>query len=216
MGERVRELERGEGIEWTDVSTPRYDLTGWLPRCKSREKHYSSVGLGSSWEDRDSNISRERLPASVYRLCIGGGNQVRHALTSLALLANTAESWLFTTANMTHATGEFYNLRRINLLLGFTILFNVLGHQVCSSTNLSVTSPTTRLILQPFRRFTYVTAHSPTLPLHHLRHSSFSNPSFASPTSQALHLSHRLFTYITGSSLTSQALHLRHLASSPC
>ena len=36
--------------------------------------------------------------------------------------------------------------------------------------------------------FTYITAHSPTLLLLHLRHSSFSNPSFASPTSQALHL----------------------------
>ena len=44
--------------------------------------------------------------------------------------------------------------------------------------------------------FTYVTDHSPTLPLLNLRHSSFSNPSFASPTSQALHL--------------------RHLASHPC
>ena len=57
------------------------------------------------------------------------------------------------------------------------------------------------LILQPFRHFTYVTthslpsrrityvtAHSPILPLLHLRHSSFSNPSFASPASQALHL----------------------------
>ena len=44
------------------------------------------------------------------------------------------------------------------------------------------------LILHPFRRFTYVTAHSPTLMLLHLRYSSFSNPSFASPTSQALHL----------------------------
>ena len=45
-------------------------------------------------------------------------------------------------------------------------------------------------IIQPFRRFTYVTAHSPTLPLLHLRHSSFSNPPFAFPTSQALHLRH--------------------------
>ena len=33
-------------------------------------------------------------------------------------------------------------------------------------------------------------AHSPNLPLFHLRHSSFSDPSFASPTSQALHLRH--------------------------
>ena len=46
------------------------------------------------------------------------------------------------------------------------------------------------LILQPFRRFTYITAHSPTLPLLHLRYSSFSNPSFACATSQALHLIH--------------------------
>ena len=46
------------------------------------------------------------------------------------------------------------------------------------------------LILQPFRRFTHVTAHSPILPLLHLRHSSFSIPSFASPTSQ-------VFTYVT-------------------
>ena len=45
-----------------------------------------------------------------------------------------------------------------------------------------------QLILQPFRRFTYVTA--PTLPLLQLSHSSFSNSSVASPTSQALHLIH--------------------------
>ena len=38
-----------------------------------------------------------------------------------------------------------------------------------------------------FPSLTYVTTHSPTLPLLHLRHSSFSN---ASPTSQALHLIH--------------------------
>ena len=43
---------------------------------------------------------------------------------------------------------------------------------------------------QPFCRFTYDIAHFPTLQLHHLRHSSFSNPPFASPTSQALHLRH--------------------------
>ena len=65
-----------------------------------------------------------------------------------------------------------------------------LQSQQSSFSNLSFTSPTSQLILQPFRRFTYVTAHSPTLPLLHLRHSSFSNPSFASRTSQALHLIH--------------------------
>ena len=62
--------------------------------------------------------------------------------------------------------------------------------ELCSFSNLSVALPTSQLILQPFRRFTNVTAHSPTLLLLHLRHSSFSNPSFASPTSQALHLIH--------------------------
>ena len=59
-----------------------------------------------------------------------------------------------------------------------------------SFSNLSVTSPTSQLILQHLRRFTYVTAHSTTLPLHLLHHSSFFNPSFASPTSQARHLIH--------------------------
>ena len=64
------------------------------------------------------------------------------------------------------------------------------SYELCSFSNLSVTSPTSQLILQRFRRFTYATAHSPTLPLLHLRHSSFSNPSFASPTSQTLHIIH--------------------------
>ena len=54
--------------------------------------------------------------------------------------------------------------------------------------NLSVASPMSQLILQPFRCFAYVTAHSPTHLLLLQRHSSFSNPSFASLTSQALHL----------------------------
>ena len=64
------------------------------------------------------------------------------------------------------------------------------SHSRAHSPTFTVTSPTSQLILQPFRHFTYVTAHSPTLPLLHLRHSSFSNTSFASPTSQALHLIH--------------------------
>ena len=42
----------------------------------------------------------------------------------------------------------------------------------------------------PFRRFTYVTAHSPTLLSLHQRHSSFYNSSVASPT-------HTHFTYVT-------------------
>ena len=53
----------------------------------------------------------------------------------------------------------------------------------------------------PFRCFTYISTHSPTLPLLHLRHSSFSNPSFASPTSQDFHSAH---------SPSFQSLHLHH------
>ena len=73
------------------------------------------------------------------------------------------------------------------------------------SPTFTVTSPTSQLILQPFYRFTYVTAHSPTLPLLHLRHSSFSNPSFVSPTSQVLHLIQSSAHFPTF-----QSLHLRH------
>ena len=54
-----------------------------------------------------------------------------------------------------------------------------------------ITSPTSQLILQHFRRCTHVTTHSPTLPLLNLCHSSVSNSSFASPTSLALHLRHQ-------------------------
>ena len=71
------------------------------------------------------------------------------------------------------------------------------GLELCSFSKLYVASPTLQLILQPFCRLTYITAHFPTLPLLHLRHSSFSNPCFASPASQALLLRHRLFTYVT-------------------
>ena len=59
------------------------------------------------------------------------------------------------------------------------------------------------LILQPFRHFTYVTTHSPTLPSLHLRHSSFSNLSVASPTSQFILQPFFRFSYVTSSSLNS-------------
>ena len=42
-----------------------------------------------------------------------------------------------------------------------------------SFSNPYIASPTSQLILQPFRRFTYVTDHSTTLPLLHLRHMHF-------------------------------------------
>ena len=94
-----------------------------------------------------------------------------------------------------------------------------------SFSNPSVALPTSKLVLQPFRRFTYVTAHSPTLPLLHLHHSSFSNPSSASPTHthtsltlpgeppvlilqcfQSLHLRHSLFSKSSVALPTSQLI----------
>ena len=62
--------------------------------------------------------------------------------------------------------------------------------ELCSFSKLPVTSPTSQLILQSFRRFTYVTTHSPTLLLLQLHHSWLSKPSFTSPTSQDFHLRH--------------------------
>ena len=81
-------------------------------------------------------------------------------------------------------------------------------YEQSSFSKLSVTSHTSQVILQPFRRFTNVTAHSPTLPLLHLRHGSFSNPSFSSPTSQALHLIHLASRRAHCPNFPS--LHLRH------
>ena len=60
------------------------------------------------------------------------------------------------------------------------------SYEQSSFSKISVTSPTSQLILQAFRHFTYVTAHSTTLPSLYLRHNSFSNPSVASPTSQLI------------------------------
>ena len=59
------------------------------------------------------------------------------------------------------------------------------------------------LILQAFSHFTYVLAHSPTLPSLYLRRSSFSNPSVASPTSQLILQPVFRFSYLTEFSLMS-------------
>ena len=93
-----------------------------------------------------------------------------------------------------------------------------------SFSNPSVALPTSQLILQPFRCFTYVTVHSPTLlsllrhtlahsptfPSPHLRHNSFSNLSVTSPTEQLILQLFRRFTYVTTHSPTLPLLHLRY------
>ena len=83
-----------------------------------------------------------------------------------------------------------------------------------SFSNPSVALLTSQLILQPFRCFSYVTVHSPTLlslllrhklcsahsptfPSLHLRHNSFSNPSVAVRTSQLILQTFRCFPYVT-------------------
>ena len=72
-----------------------------------------------------------------------------------------------------------------------------------------------QLILQPFRRFTHVTTHFPTLPSLYQRHSSFYNTSVALPTSQIILQLFHCFTYVRAHSPTLLSLLLRHLASRP-
>ena len=64
-----------------------------------------------------------------------------------------------------------------------------------SFSKLSITSPTSQLILQLFCHFTYITAHSPTLPLLHLHHTS--------PMPQFILQPFFRFSYATSSSLNS-------------
>ena len=73
-----------------------------------------------------------------------------------------------------------------------------------------VASPTSQLILQPFRRFTNVTARSTTVPLLHLRHRHFTYVIDTSPTSQLILQLFRRFIYVTSHSTTLPVLHLRH------
>ena len=82
--------------------------------------------------------------------------------------------------------------------------------QQSSFSNLSVALSTSQIILQPFCRFTYATAHSQTLPSLYLRHSSFSNPSVALPTSQLILQPFCRFTYVTTRSPPLSSFFLRH------
>ena len=63
-------------------------------------------------------------------------------------------------------------------------------YELCSFSNLSVTSPMSQLILQPFCRFNYITAHSPTI-------LCFTYVTAHSPILFLLLLHQRLFTYVT-------------------
>ena len=90
-------------------------------------------------------------------------------------------------------------------------------YELCSFANLSVTSPTSELIVPTLPSF-YLRHSSfsnisvtsptsqlifPTLPSFYLRHSPFSNPSVASPKSQFILQPFFRFSYVTSSSLNS-------------
>ena len=124
-------------------------------------------------------------------------------LTSLCLRHSS-----FSNPSIASSTSQFILQPFFRFSYVTSSLLNTPGEILCSFSNLSATSPTSQLILQLLRRFIYVTAHSPTVPLLHLRHSLFSNPSFASPTSQALHLIH--LARFSAHSPTFPSLHLRH------
>ena len=79
-----------------------------------------------------------------------------------------------------------------------------------SLSNPSVALPTSQFILQPLRRFTYVTGHSLTLLSLYVRHSSFSNPSVVSPTSKPIFQPFSCLTYVTAHSPTLLSLYLRY------
>ena len=87
-----------------------------------------------------------------------------------------------------------------------TLLSLYLCHS--SSSKLTVASPMSQLILQPFFRFSYVTGSS--LISLHLHHRSFSNPSVALPMSQLIFQHFRCFTYVTAHSPTLLSLLPRH------
>ena len=115
---------------------------------------------------------------------------------------SSAHSPSFQSLHLRHSSFWF---SKLSVTSPTSQLIQSLENELCSFSKLSVTSPTSQLILilQAFRHFTYVTAHSPTLLSLYLRPNSFSNPSVASPTSQLIPQPFFRFSYVTSSSLTS-------------
>ena len=115
-----------------------------------------------------------------------------------------ARSPRFQSLHLRHSSFSFSNLS-VTSPTSQLILQPSLYLRHSSFSNPSIASPTSQfmLILQPFRHFTYVATHSPTLPSLYLRHSSFSNPSVDTPTSQFIVQPFFRFSYVTSSSLNS-------------
>ena len=79
-----------------------------------------------------------------------------------------------------------------------------------SFSNSSVALPMSQVIIQPFRRFTHVTAHSTALPLLHIRHRHFAYVTAHYPTFSPLYPRHTSFYSPSIASPKSKAVHLRH------
>ena len=166
-----------------------------LPLLHLRHRHFTYVTRGAA----HANI------ASFYNPYIASP-------TSQLILQ---PFYRFTYVKAHSTTLPLLHLRHMH----FTYVIRGAAHaKIASFSNPYIASPTSQLILQPFHRFTYVTAHSKTLPLLHLRHqgsrhakiASFCNPYTASPTSQLILQPFCRFTYVTAHSTTIPLLHLCH------
>ena len=81
-----------------------------------------------------------------------------------------------------------------------------------SFSNLSAALPTSQLILQPIRYFTYIIGTSSTSQLILQSFCCFTYATAHSTALPLLHLHHRYFTYITAHSPTLLLFHLRHIS----
>ena len=149
-------------------------------RLNRRTLLHGRVARWIKWRACDVGEAKERLENELWR-SRSDGRVGEWAVTPSLRLRHSSFSYPSVSSSTSH------------LLVQPFFCFSYITTHSRSFSKLSVTSPTSQFIVQPFGRFTYVTAHSPTLPFLHLRHSSFSNPSFATPTSQALHLRHLAF-----------------------
>ena len=143
------------------------------------------------WSNRFSKLSHTSATSQLNRKSFRRFTYVKVRSPTLSLLHLHDSS--FSNLSFASPTSQDLHLCHLTCHACSIVMINLqIKHMFCSSlfSNISDCSRTSELVLQPFRHFTYVTGHSPTLPLLQLRDSSFSNPSFASPTSQDLHLLH--------------------------
>ena len=164
------------------ISPSRRTITSKLPDISPN----IYFGWGSVF-DNSGQMSRMRVPPqppkSLQGFSWGKVFQIESRASLLApwtryVTSRRADSWKYVDSRI-HITQTSIRLSNfwIKPLMGFeynVLIKNKLSryHEESSFSKLSVTSPTSQLILilQALRHFTYVTAHSPTLPSLYLRH----------------------------------------------